>query len=278
MADEATHPLIESPVQQSPPDIVTCQPRATTGISPLSVIIKALLSQKESHGCYCLRCPKEESEQVASAMLIGTSNSPRQSSDSRHSDNNYCYISTLKQHLTELHVPVFSYEPNYHGSVNALYQKITKFFTKSDIHLFILYCSGPTNERGDLTITTTDDYGDELNEHLRLDTIAKKWKTAKADSDCYLLIIVDADGSGKWREKVEKHESEAKIIMMTSGGSSGNPDPQNLGQYTQSLIGSQGRGFFPGGVQEMIRKYLANDPSSTDGLVCYVYETFACYK
>ena len=79
-------------------------------------------------------------------------------------------------------------------------------------------------------------------------------------SDSYLLIIVDAEGSERWRGNVEKFESDAKIIIMTSSGSDvENPGPQYLGQYTRSLIGSQGRGFFPIGAQEMIQKYLAKD-------------------
>ena len=255
MEGEDTLPLMEP---QDPPDVVTCQPRATTGISTLGVVIKALLGEKESHGCYCLFCPKEESQKVASALLIGTKTSQGPNSDSQASGDDRCYISSLKQHLTQLHVEVFRCEPDYRGSLDDLYRLISNFFAKSNTRLFILYCSGPTNDRGDLSITMTDGYEQEVCENVRLDIITKKWKAAKEGSDSYLLIIVDAVGSERWRENVEKFESESKIIIMTSSGNDvDNPGPQYLGQYTRSLIGSQGRGFFPRGAQEMIQKYLA---------------------
>lgn len=228
MAAEDAVPLMESQAEQSPQDAVTRQPQATARISMLSTIIKALLGETELHGCYCLFCQKQESQQVASALLIGTKNCQNQSADSRPSDDSHCYISSLKQHLNELHVQVFSCKSNYCGSLDDLYQLISEFFTKSDTSLFILYYSGLTNERGDWSITTTDDYGDTLDEYIRLDTVAKKWKAAKAGPDCYLLFI-DADGSEKWREKVEKYESEANIIIMTSSGSG---IESSVGQYT----------------------------------------------
>ena len=52
-------PLMEPSVEQDPSDVVTCQPQATTGILTLGAVIKALLSEKESHGCYCLLYPEE---------------------------------------------------------------------------------------------------------------------------------------------------------------------------------------------------------------------------
>ena len=270
---------MEPPVEQDPSDVVTCQPRATTDISTLGVVIKALLGGKESHGCDCLLCPEEESQQVASALLIGTKTSQVQDSDGQASGDGHCYISSLKQHLTQLHVEVFRCEPDYRGSLDDLYRLISNFFTKSNTRLFVLYCSGPTNDTGDLSITTTNRYGQERCEYVWLDIIAKKWKTAKQGSDSYLLIIVDAEGSERWRENVKEFESESKIIIMTSSGSGvENPGPQYLGQYTRSIIGSQGRGFFPRGAEEMIQKYLARDSSSTDGLVCYLCNTFAYYK
>ena len=280
MNAEDTVPLMEPPVEQNPPDIVTHQPRATTGISTLSVIIKALLGETESHGCYCLFCPKQqESQQVASALLIGKHQG--QTAQNRQSDNSRCYISSLKQHLTQINVQIFSCKPKDRGTQDELHQQISRFFSMSDPFLFILYYSGPTNKRGDWSITTTDAYGDKIEEYVRLDTIAKKWKAAKADSNSYLLIILDAEHSEIWREKVEKHETEANIIILASSEScdDGNPSgAHSLGQYTQSLIGSQGRGFFPSRAQEMIRKYLVKDPTSTSGLLCYVAKTFAYYK
>ena len=107
-----------------------------------------------------------------------------------------------------------------------------------------------------------------------------KWKAAKSASNCHLLVILDAPNSEKWVQKVKKHEAEANIIIMASSGiDGGNPSGmQSLGRYTQSLIGSQGHGFYPRGAQEMMRKYLARDPTSTNGLLCYVCGTFAYYR
>ena len=56
---EDTVPLMEPSAEQKPPDIVTCQPRPKSGISMLSVIIKALLGERESHGCYRLFCSNQ---------------------------------------------------------------------------------------------------------------------------------------------------------------------------------------------------------------------------
>ena len=47
--------------------------------------------------------------------------------------------------------------------------------------------------------------------------------------------------------KVKNHEAEANIILMASSASGGGnaSGTQSLGQYTQSLVGSQGQGFYP---------------------------------
>ena len=276
---EDTVPLIEPSVECNPPDVVTRQPRPTSGISMLSVIIRALLGERESHGCYCLFCSsQQESQQVASAFLIGTTKHRGKNVQNQHSDNSY--ISSLKQHLTQLNVQISSYKPKYHGSRDDLHQQISTFFSRSGPSLFILYYSGPTTEKGDWFITTTDDYGEETNENIRLDSITRRWKEAKAESNSYLLIILDAENTKAWREKVEKYENVSNILILaSSGGDSGDHSGvHSLGVYTQSLIGSQGRGFFPSQVQEMIKNYLAKDSSSTNRLLCYVYNSFACYK
>ena len=285
MATEDRVPIIEVPSKQNTPDVVTSQPRAkpsrsTTGISTLSIVTKALLG-KEPHGCYCLVCPGHDYQQSASALLIGTNKHQDQSTASQSLNSIPPYISSLKQHLTELNIEIFGYKPNYHDSRDDLHQLISEFFAKPDPSLFIVYYSGPINAKGDWLISTKDDYGEECEEDIRLDTITRKWKRAKSTSNCHLLIVLDAENSGKWVEKVKKHESEANIIIMASSGSDDEErgsTQQHLGQYTQSLIGSQGHGFYPSGAQEMIKKYLAKDPSSTNGLLCYVHKSFACYK
>ena len=266
---------------QSPPDVVTHQPQAaTSGISTLSVLIKALLGEKESHGCHCLICPQHESPQLASAFLIGTTEDQGRLAGSQHSRSNPDYITRLKRHLTQQNVEIFAYKPKYSGSQDDLCQHISNSFSRPDPSLFILYYSGPADDREDWSISTRTVYDDEYKDVMTLDTIVKKWKAAKSSTGSYLLIILDAPYSNKWVKKVKNYEAEAKIIIMASSGSGDeNPDDmQSLGLYTQSLVGSQGLGFYPRGAQEMIRKYLAKDPTSTNGLVCYVCGTFAYYK
>ena len=179
-----------------------------------------------------------------------------------------------------MNIEIFGCKPNYQHSRDDLHQLISDFFSKPDPSLFILYFSGPTNAKGDWLISTKDSYGEEYEADIRLDTITRKWKAAKSTSNCHLLIILDAENSGKWVEKVKEYEREANIIIMASSGSDDEErgGTQRLGQYTQSLIGSQGRGFYPSGAQEMIKMYLAKDPSSTNGLLCYVHKSFACYR
>jgi hypothetical protein len=279
MEGEDTVPLTETPAGQSPPDIVTHQPRATNGISTLSMLIKALLGEKESHGCYCLlnSYQRQESPQLASAFLIGTTGQLAGDQCSRSDPD---YISRLKHHLTQQKVEIFAYKPKYSGSQADLQQLISNFFSRSDPSLFILYYSGPADDRGDWSISTRMVYGEEQKDIITLDTIVKKWKAAKPSTDSYLLIILDAPYSEKWVKKVKNYEAEANIIIMASSGSGGeNPgDTQSLGLYTQSLVGSHGLGFYPRGAKEMIRKYLTRDPTSTHGLVCYVCGAFAYYK
>ena len=136
---------------------------------------------------------------MASAFLIGTTKHRGKNIQNRHSDNSY--ISSLKQHLTQLNVEISSYKPNYHGSQDDLHQQMSKFFSRSDPSLFILYYSGPTNEKGDWFIATTDGYGEETTEDIRFDYITKWWKATKADSNSYLLIILDAENTKAWRKK-----------------------------------------------------------------------------
>ena len=60
--------------------------------------------------------------------------------------------------------------------------------------------------------------------------------------------LCSVKNSGKWVEKVKEHEREANIIILASSGSDDKErgsTQQHLGQYTQSLIGSQGRGLEP---------------------------------
>lgn len=105
-------PLMETPAGQSPSNTITHQPQATPGISRLSVIIKALLSETEqSHGCYCLLCPRQESQQLASALLIGTAKNQGQLAGNQPPRSNPTYISQLKQHLTEQSVEIFRFKP-----------------------------------------------------------------------------------------------------------------------------------------------------------------------
>ena len=278
MEIEDVVPLITG---QSPPDVVTHQPRATTsGISTLSVLIKALLGEKESHGCHCLICPRQELPQLASAFLIGTTEDQGQLAGGQRPRSNPDYITRLKRHLTQQNVEIFACKPKYSGSRDHLCQLISNFFSRPDPSLFILYYSGPADDRGDLSISTRVVYDEEYKDVITLDTIVKKWKAAKSSPHSYLLIILDAPYSEKWVKKVINHEAEANIIIMASSGSGDeNPgDMQSLGLYTQSLVESQGLGFYPRGAQEMIKKYLARDPTSTNGLVCYVCGTFAYYK
>jgi hypothetical protein len=276
MEREDTVTLMETPAGQSPPDVVTHQPQATSGISTLSMLIKALLGEKESHGCYRLFCQRQESPQLASAFLIGTTG---QLAGDQCPRSNPDYISRLKRHLTQQKVEIFAYKPKYRASQSDLQQLISNFFSRSD-SLFILYYSGPADDRGDWSISTRMVYDEEYKDVITLDTIVKKWKAAKSSTDSYLLIILDAPYSEKWVEKVKNYEAEANIIILASSGSGDeNPgDTQNLGLYTQSLIRSQGLGFYPRGAQEMIRKYFARDPTSTHGLVCYVCGACAYYK
>ena len=277
MESEDAVPLITG---QSPPNVVTHQPRAaTSGISTLSVLIKALLGEKESRGCHCLMCPQHESPQLVSAFLIGTTEDQGRLADGQHSRSNPDYITQLKRHLTQQNVEIFACKPKYSGSQDDLRQRISNFFSRSDPSLFILYYSGPADNKGDWSISTRKVYDDEYKDFIALDAIVSKWKAAKSSTGSYLLIILDAPYSDKWVEKVKNYEAEAKIIIMASSGSDENPgDMQSLGLYTQSLVGSQGLGFYPRGAQEMIRKYLARDPTSTNGLVCYVCGAFAYYK
>ena len=246
----------------------------------LSVIIKALLGERESHGCYCLFCPRREPQQSATALLIGTAEHQRQLVGGQASRSNHTYISQLKQHLTQQKVEIFSCQPKYHGSRNDLHQLISNFFSRSDPSLFILYYSGPTDAKGNWSISTTEIYEEKYEDIIRLDTIVSKWKAAKSDSNRHLIVILDAPNSEKWLQKVKRYEAEANITITASSGSdSGNTSGTlSLGQYTQSLIGSQGHGFYPKGAQEMIRTYLARDPTSTNGLLCYICGTCAYYK
>lgn len=168
----------------------------------------------------------------------------------------------------------------FRDSLDNLYQLISDFFSKSDPSLFILYYSGPADDRGNWPIANRVVYGEEYEDLITLDSIVTKWKTAKSSSNCYLLIILDAPNSEKWVNKVENHEAEANIIILASSTSGGGntSGTQSLGQYTHSLIGSQRQGFYPRGAQELIRKYLTGSHTATNGLVCYVDGIFVCYK
>ena len=102
MAGEETVPLMETP-----PDVVTHQPQATSGISTLSMIIKALLGEKESRGCYCLFHPQQESPKLASALLIGTMTEDRgQPAGGQHPRSNPDYINVISLNKMLRYLPV----------------------------------------------------------------------------------------------------------------------------------------------------------------------------
>ena len=257
--------LLGSHSGQNPPDVVSTQPRAgsssaSSGISTLSIVIKALRGEREYDKCLCLFCPQQSQPLLASALLIG--NSKRQGQVVRSScESRLHHIDGLKNHLSQLSVEIFKCYANYQRSRDYLNETISKFLSQEHVYLFILYYTGPTDGRGDWEFTTTE-YGDESNDYVRFGTIAKRWKE-RTNTNCQLLIIVDAKNSGKWVEKVKLHENKSNISIMA-------PSTDVGGQYTQSLTGSQGMEFYPVNVQRKIDRFLSGDTSLPPRFCCYV--------
>ena len=243
--------------EQNPPNVVNAQPRArsssstSSGISTLSIVIKALRGEREYDKCWCFFYPQQSHPLVASALLIG--NSKQQGQVTRDSSGSRLYhVERLRSHLSQLNVRIFECYANYQVSQDDLHETISKFLSQEHVYLFILYYTGPTDDRGNWEFTTTE-YDSEYKDHVRLDSIAKRWKR-KTNASCQLLIIVDAEHSGKWVKQVKQFETKSNISIMAPSANIG-------GQYTQSLIGSQGVEFYPDNVQRKIDRFLSDDTS-----------------
>ena len=257
--------LLEGPNEQN--NVVNTQPRAGlspytgSGISTLSIVTKALRGEREYDTFCCFFCLQQSQPLLASALLIGNSKQEVQDT-SNTSGSHLDHVDGLKNHLSQLNVRIFKCDANYQSSRDDLNKMISQFLSQDGISLFILYYTGPTDDRGDWEFTTTSKYGGEYKDCVRLDTIAERWKERRNPS-CQLLIIVDAENSGKWVEKVKVYETKSNISIMAPSANVG-------GQYTQSLIGSQGVEFYPVNVQRKIDRFLSDDSSLPPGFGCYV--------
>ena len=261
--------------------VVCAQPQASdarpsSNISHLSIIIKALGEEKylASFGCKSFHVPRYVPTPSASALLIGRSRSSSESgSVSDQSLSNGCHhVISLKEHLRRLNVDVFKCETDFQGSQENLDGLISRFFSTRNISLFILYYSGPTNERGDWAITTIR-YDEVVDEYIRLDMIADKWK-GWANRSSHLLIIIDADNASKWVEKVKNHESNSNIYVMASPKCDESATTlRKEGLYTESLLGMHKNEYYPVSAQEKINAYL-NPLDSFNSCLCKGFFTF----
>ena len=248
---------------------LTTQPRATSRplppaseFSTLSLTIKALAREtrlvKNWFCCYSLI---EDPTLSASALVIGNPKSRNQSATANQSSSSgLLHVESLIEHLKQLKVSSLRYDPNFKGSHDNLNDMITEFLSNRSISLFILYYSGPTNDKGDWEITTTTRYDEARHSYVYLDIIAEKWEEKRCGQS-QLLIIVDALNSQKWVEKVRERERSSNIIIMASGS-------LRQGQYTRSLIGAQGQEYYPNSAREKIEGYFGNDPYSTVNSRC----------
>ena len=249
--------------------VVTTQPQssslASAGISSLSTVIKALrkVGVQEYDDCCCFYFPKENLPLPASALLIG------RRSQEELIGRTPQHVLSLKDHLLQLNVKIFESDADYQGSRDDLHETISRFLSQRNGFLFILYYSGPTDEKGDWLFTTSK-YGEENHDYIRLDTIVKKWKE-RSFPHCQLLIIVDADNSGAWVEKVRIYESKSNISIMSSSVASESILMSGIGDcYTQSLIGVRGGVFYPNSVQKDIDRLLSGEVSVPPVFCCLV--------
>ena len=214
--------------------------------------------------CFCFSSDTTYSL-PASALIIGRK-SQGSNNVSQHSDSRLHHVPSLKNHLSELNVKIYKCSENYQDTHHSLSETISQFVSQRYVSLFILYYSGPTDDKGEW-LFTTDAYGEQHNDYIRLDTIATKWKE-RSNASSHLLIIVDADNSGVWVEKAEKYESDSNISIMASS-SEGEASCVD-GQYTLSLIGKQGDVFYPVNVWQNIDRFLSIDPRVPPGFCCYL--------
>ena len=257
----------QSPVHDQPR---ASDVRPSLNISRLSIIIKALGEEKYLTSFCCFHLPRYNPTPSASALLIGRSRSCSQSgSPSGQSSSNGCHhVTSLNEHLRRLNVDVFKCDNDFRGSQENLDGTISRFFSSHTVSLFILYYSGPTNERGDWAVSTTV-YEEVVDEYLRLDMIADKWKR-RANRSSQLLIIVDADNASKWVEKVRKHVKKSNICVMASSKCDESVTTHHKeGLYTESLLGTYGEEYYPVSAQDKINVYLNPNPlDSFDSYLC----------
>lgn len=257
--------------------VVSAQPTASDvrpsfNISLLSSIIKALGEEIHLKKFLCFYWPRRNPTPSVSALLIGNSKSASSShsaSASGQSTGNKCHhVTSLKDHLQQLNVDIFKCEADFQGSRKSLNGMISQFINTTNASLFILYYSGPTNERGDWAVSTTV-YEEPIDEHMRLDMIADIWK-GRANESNQLLIIVDADNASKWVEKVRKHESNSNICVMASPKCDESVTTLRKGLYTESLLGTYGEEYYPVSAQDKIDAYFKTNPLNRfDSCTCY---------
>ena len=249
---------------------VTRQPRAGTapsasGVSTLSIVVNSLRDQTELRNCCCFYRLVQSRRTVASAMVIGV---PRQAEDeaSQVSAGGRDHILKMKNHFSKLKVDIFNCDTNFKGSRAELEQSISDFFSQGNVSLFFLYYSGPTDEEGDWSISYTK-YGREVVDFIRIDTVVEKWTS---NSNCQLVVIVDANNSSKWVETVKNYESESHIsIMAPSSIDSGARSSGSPGLYTLNLIGGMGQTYLSDYIRGKIDRYLAGDPLNLSRFSCF---------
>ena len=115
-------------------------------------------------------CPRQESQQSTSALLIGTAENQGQLAGNQPPMSNPTYISQLKQHLTEQSVEIIRFKPKFRDSLDNLHQLISVSLT----HPYSFYIIVAQLMPEDWSIATRVVYGEEYEDLITLDSIVTK--------------------------------------------------------------------------------------------------------